>query len=323
MAKDKLKVGVYWAASCGGCDVALLDIHEKILDVIQVADIVFWPCAMDIKYKDVEAMPDGHIDVVLFNGAIRNSENEHMAKLLRAKTKVLVAYGSCSHLGGIPGLANFWDRETIFQTVYHDSPSTDNGGGVVPRTEHEVPEGKLTLPTFFDTVRTLNQTVDVDYFIPGCPPNPEQIAAVLDAVVSGNLPPRKSVVGASSRAMCEDCPRKKTELKFKTFQRRHLVDPDPEICLMEQGIVCLGAVTRSGCGHRCIQANMPCRGCYGPLPNVKDQGAKILSAIASHIDSTDPDEVERILDTLPDPAGTFYRFGLPHSMLRRRHRATV
>lgn len=318
MAKDKLKIGIYWAASCGGCDVALLDIHEKILDVIQIADIFFWPCAMDYKYKDVEAMPDGHLDLVLFNGAIRNEENEHMAKTMRAKAKILVAYGACSHMGGIPGLANFWDRDSIFETVYKNSPSTENPDGVLPRTEVEMPEGKLTLPAMYDTVRTLDQTVDVDYFMPGCPPCPDQIAAVLGVVASGNLPPKKSVVGASNKALCEECPRKKKDLKFSRFYRRHMVHPDPETCLLEQGIVCVGSATRAGCGWRCINSNMPCRGCYGPLPNVKDQGAKILSAIASHIDSDDPKEVERILDTLPDPAGYFYRFGLPLSILRRR-----
>jgi F420-non-reducing hydrogenase small subunit len=102
-----------------------------------------------------------------------------------------------------------------------------------------------------------------------------------------------------------------------------LVHPDPETCLMEQGIICMGAATRSGCGWRCIGSNMPCRGCYGPLPNVQDQGAKILSAIASHIDSEDPAEVERILEGIPDPAGYFYRFGLPHSLLQRRHRRAI
>lgn len=323
MAQEKLKIGVYWGASCGGCDVALLDIHEKILDVIQAVDILFWPCAMDFKYHDVEAMPDGHLDLVLFNGAIRNSENAHMALVLRAKAKLLVAYGSCSHMGGIPGLGNLWDRESIFKTVYHDNPSIEEGNGTFPRLDVEMPEGTLHLPQLFDTVRTLQQTVDVDYFLPGCPPNPRQIGIVLDAVVSGKLPSKKSVVGASDKALCEECPRKKQELKFKRFTRRHLVHPDPETCFLEQGIVCLGSATRAGCDWRCINSNMTCRGCYGPLPNVHDQGGKILSAIASHIDSDDPEEVERILDTLLDPVGTFYRFGLPHSMLRRRHRASV
>ncbi|MCJ7630988.1 oxidoreductase, partial [Candidatus Bathyarchaeota archaeon] len=101
----KLKFAFYWAASCGGCEIAVLDINEKILDVIGLADIVFWPVALDIKYKDVEAMPDKSIDVCFFNGAIRNSENEHMARLLREKAKTLVAFGSCANEGCVIGLA--------------------------------------------------------------------------------------------------------------------------------------------------------------------------------------------------------------------------
>lgn len=118
--------------------------------------------------------------------------------------------------------------------------------------------------------------------------------------------------------MCEECPRKKTEVKIKAFRRRHLTQVDPEVCLMEQGVFCMGAATRAGCGWRCIKANMPCRGCYGPLPHVRDQGAKILSAIAACVDSTDEATTEQILAGLPDPAGTFYRFALPTSMLRGR-----
>jgi len=231
-----------------------------------------------------------------------------------------VAFGACAHMGGIPGLGNLHDKASIFRTVYHDSPSTENPGKIVPQTEVTVKEGTLRIPQLYDTVRTLAQVVDVDYFVPGCPPSPQQIAVVLDAVATGKLPPKGSVVGASDKAMCEECPRKKKELKFKEFKRRHLVHPDPEVCFLEQGIVCVGSATRAGCGWRCIQSNMPCRGCYGPLPQTRDQGAKILSAIASHIDSEDPAEVERILDGIPDPTGYFYRFGLPLSLLHRRQR---
>ncbi len=317
MTTPKLKIGVYWGASCGGCDVALLDIHEKILELIQVAEILFWPCAMDFKYHDVEAMPDGHLDLVFFSGAVRNSENEEMANLLRRKARLLVAFGACSQMGGIPGLANFHDREAVLDAAFCQSPSTPNEQGVLPATEAHVPEGALELPRLYDTVCTLAQTVEVDYFVPGCPPDPAQIAAVIDAVASGELPQKGATVGAADVALCDECPRVKTELSFSGFVRRHQAVVDPERCLLEQGIVCCGSATRAGCGWRCIQSNMPCRGCYGPLPGVHDQGAKMLSGLASHIDSDDAGEVERILDTLPDPAGTFYRFGLPHSLLRR------
>ena len=84
---SKPKFAMYWAAACGGCEIAVLNIHEGILDVDANFDVVFWPVAMDAKYKDVEAMEDGSITLCLFNGAIRNDENAEMAHLLRRKVQ--------------------------------------------------------------------------------------------------------------------------------------------------------------------------------------------------------------------------------------------
>src|SRR4030067_3251005 len=125
----KPKLALYWAASCGGCEIAVLDIEEKILDVDANFEIVFWPCAMDFKYKDVQAMPDKAIDLCLFNGGIRTSENKEMAELLRKKSKILVAFGSCAQEGCIPGLANLHDRKEIFEKVYVKSKSVSNPTG--------------------------------------------------------------------------------------------------------------------------------------------------------------------------------------------------
>src|SRR5512138_2421397 len=102
----KLKVAMYWASSCGGCDISLLEIGPHLLQLIDIADIVFWPCAADFKHAHVASYPDGYIDVCLFNGAIRSSEHEEVARLLRAKSRTLVAYGACASEGGIPALAN-------------------------------------------------------------------------------------------------------------------------------------------------------------------------------------------------------------------------
>jgi F420-non-reducing hydrogenase small subunit len=314
----KLRLASYWAAACGGCDVAILDTHEKILDIAAAADIVFWPIATDFKYADVEAMPDGHIDVTLFHGAIRNSENEHLAHLLRAKSRVLVAFGTCAHLGGIPGLANLFDRKTIFKRVYHDSQSTVNPDGVEPQTKTQMPEGEITIPEFYDTVKCLDQVVDVDYYLPGCPPTPKQIWAVVQVIVGGQLPPKGSVVGASEKTQCDECPRKKNEKKISSFKRIATSQPEQETCYLEQGFLCLGPVTRGGCDTRCQLSGVACRGCYGPPPGVLDQGAKAVSAIASVIESKDEVEIERILAEVPDSLRSFNRFGIPASLLRRK-----
>ncbi len=317
MADRKLQIALYWGAACGGCDVAVLDTNEFILDIAALADIRLWPIATDGKYADVEAMADGELDLTLFNGAVRNSENEHVAKLLRRKSKLLVAFGSCAHLGGIPGLANQFTKEEIFERAYLNNPSIQPGNRTVPLTQTHVESGDLEIPHFYKRVYKLDDVVDVDYYVPGCPPAPDQVKAVVQAIATGALPPRKSVVGASERTVCDDCKRVKKEKKVKQFYRPWEILQDPELCLMEQGILCSGSATRSGCGVRCPNSGMPCRGCYGPAPGVRDQGAKLLSAVSSIVDSRDPQEIDRILGGLPDFLGYAYRFALPGSLLQR------
>ncbi len=313
----KLKLGLYWAASCGGCEIAIVELREKILDLDAAANILFWPVALDFKYKDVEAMPDGHIDVCLFNGAIRTSENEHLAHLFRQKSKVLVAFGSCAHEGCIPGLANLFDRQSIFERVYREAPSTVNPHGYVPQTSYQMPEGEVEIPRFYNTVKTLGQVTDVDYYLPGCPPQAPQIWAVVEAILGGKLPPKGSIVGANEKTVCDECQHEREEKHIEKFYRPHQIIPDSTRCLFDQGIVCAGPATRGGCGALCTKVDMPCRGCYGPPPGVIDQGAALLSAVASVVDADTEDEAARIVGEIVDPVGTFYRFGLPASLLHR------
>lgn len=319
-AKPKIKMAVYWGSACGGCCVSVLDVHEALFDVIAAADLVFWPIALDIKYKDVEAMADQEIDLCLYNGAVRNSENEHIAHLLRKKTKILVAYGSCAHMGGIPGLGNFSDREGIFERIYQTTESTVNPDQIRPQTVTRVKEGELTLPEFYNDVRTLGQVVDVDYYMPGCPPQTERLLEVFTAIVTGaELPPKGSVIGAYEKTQCDECNRKQTDNKtIKEFKRPIDIVDDGETCFLEQGVICMGPATRGGCGVRCIEGNAPCRGCYGPPADSPDPGARMMSAIGTMIDSNDEEEIRRIVEQIDDPAGTFYRFSLPGSLIRRK-----
>lgn len=328
---DKPKLALYWASSCGGCEIATLNIGEHILDVDAVFDLAFFPCIADFKVEDVKGYDDGYIDVCLFNGAIRNSENEEMARLLRRKSKVLVAFGSCAYEGCVPALSNLTSKQATLSAVYLDNPSIDNPDGVLPQMVTEVPEGELDIPYFYNTVRSLDQVVDVDYYIPGCPPESDQIWAVLQVVVAAltegaPLPPAGSIVGAGSVAVCEECPLEKDVKTVAQFYRPYDIIPDPSICLLEQGIMCMGPATVSGCGALCPQVGMGCRGCYGPLPGVEDQGARMVTAIGSIIDVSgkpgdNEDElarrVDEAMDTIVDPAGTFYRFSMAHSLLRR------
>jgi F420-non-reducing hydrogenase small subunit len=317
---EKPKVAFYWCASCGGCEESVVDLAESILDVVAAIDIVLWPVAMDFKKKDVEAMGDGSILVSLINGAVRTSEQEEMARLLRKKSKLVIAYGSCAHLGGIPGLANQFQRDEILKYVYQDSPSTVNPEKEYPELKVGTNGSTVTLPSFYHTVRALDQVVDVDYYLPGCPPTPKLLQQALEILLSGKLPEHGSVL-APNIALCDECPKKETkpsDLKFTEFKRPHSTQIDPNVCLLAQSLICMGPATRGGCGGQCISGNMPCTGCFGPTSRVKDQGAKILSAIASQLEAKTEKEIDKTLMTIPDPVGTFYRYALPASLLRKK-----
>ena len=316
-SNGKPRIALYWAASCGGCEITITELGMQLAVVGDLVDIVFWPCIMDFKYSDIESMADKEIDVCFFNGGIRNSENEHIAKLLRRKSKLMVAFGACAHEGGIPGLANFYDPESILERVFDTSPSLDDSRGTRPSPSNQVPEGEIIIPTFYDRVRTLAQTVPVDYYMPGCPPVVDQVGAVFQALLEGKLPEQGAVIGADGKTNCDVCTRQKgrTGARVKEFKRPHLVEADPDTCFLAQGLICSGPATRSGCGLPCIEGNMPCRGCYGPPDGVEDQGAKLLSAVAAIIDAETPEDVQRIMDTIVDPVGTYYRFNLSDSIL--------
>ncbi len=314
MAGTKPKVAFYWCAGCGGCDETVVDLNEQIFDVVREVDLVFWPVALDFKRQDVERMSDGAIAAAFVNGAIRTTEHVEMAHLLRRKAQVLVAFGACAQWGGVPGLANLWSRDAIIQTVYHESPSTANCDGVEPTSNG------AALPALTETVRPLDQVVSVDYYLPGCPPTPALLAQAVTALLSGALPARGAVL-APDRALCETCPRrdsKPVDLALRAFTRPHLVAADPASCLLAQGLLCMGAVTRGGCEARCLVANMPCTGCFGPTSRVRDAGAKALSAMASILDARDDGAAATAIASIPDPVGTFYRYTLPGSLLKGR-----
>jgi len=316
----KPKVAFYWCASCGGCEETIVDLAEDILKVVEAVDIALWPVALDYKLKDVKAWKPGEVTVAFINGAVRLSEQEEWVKLLREKCPVVIAFGSCAHLGGIPGLANFTSREEIFANKYHRSPSVDNPDGIVPQEQNNIDGYDLKLPKFWKDVKTLDQVIDVDYYLPGCPPPPDLVAGAIGAILEGKLPPKGAVL-APEKSLCESCTRNETkpdDMTVPQFKRLATSTPDPEKCFLADGYLCMGPATRSGCGERCINGNMPCRGCFGPTPDAIDAGLKMISAIASRGQADTADAAQDFADSLADPLGTIYRFSLPASMLKRR-----
>lgn len=229
-----------------------------------------------------------------------------------------MAYGACAMDGGIPALANLKSSSEIYDAVYHSNPTLQNPGRTEPQPSTAVPQGELTLPHFYPQVLRLSDVVPVDYQMPGCPPVGAQVWKVLQAVVAGEVPERNDAarVGCDNRLVCDDCHREKRKTRISAFKRPHLAIPEPNLCLLEQGFVCLGAATRAGCGALCTKAELACRGCYGAAGLASDQGTAMLSAIGLVIDATDDTQAREIVAQIADPTGTFYRFGLAASALK-------
>jgi F420-non-reducing hydrogenase small subunit len=316
----KPKVAICWLGSCGGCDEAVVDINEVILGVANAVDLIFWPVALDFKYNSLKALKDGEIILSIINGHVRNSEQEEVAQLLRKKSQMVLAFGACACFGGTPGLANLTTKEDIFNWVYRDAPTIVNPKGNYPQTTTTVNGKKLTLPEFYSRVYALNDIIDVDYYLPGCPPPPHLIMAALSAVLENKLPPRGSTL-APHRALCDSCRRNKSKperVAIREIKRIHEVEADPDVCFLAQGIICLGPATRDGCGEACMNINIPCRGCFGPVEGVADSGAKFVSALASILDVQSDEDIERITNEIMDPVGYSYRFLLPASILQKK-----
>ncbi len=322
---DKRTLAIYWASACGGCEIAVVNLHEKLLDVDSHFRLVFCPCLVDAKFRDVAGLADRSIDIALVNGAVRTEENEEMALLLRRKSRILVAFGSCAAFGGIPSLSNLSTKEEHFRSIYLDNPSTVNDGGTVPSVATAVGDATIRLPRFFERVKTLGQTVAVDYVVPGCPPESSRVWSVLEGFLAGGpLPPAGSVLGAGRKSVCEECARTKKDKTVERLRRVHEFAPDPASCLLDQGVVCMGPSTRDGCGAPCPQVNMPCHGCYGPAEGLRDQGGKMAGTLGAILDigplkGKDEGEIPALVDArlggMPDAAGSFYKFTLASSLL--------
>lgn len=314
----KPKLAYLLSGGCGGCDMSIVDLSEALVDVALAVDIVFWaPTVADVKYNDLEAMPDDSIDVGFISGVVRNAENEHMCKVMRKKCKTLFAFGICASLGGIPGMANMHTKEELMNTAYIETYSTDNPEKILPQLSYVV-DGKyeLTLPEFLGFAKPLDRVVKVDYYIGGCPPHHNHVAGAIDAILKGKLPATGSWITAG-KAVCDVCERNPTakgeERKFIKEIRRTIDAPPTEgACLLEEGYLCLGPITQGDCQGCCPKVNIPCRGCGGPIPGVEDFGARAVSSIAALL------EKDELVDQIPSPTKLFYRYSLPGSLLGKK-----
>ncbi len=278
-----VRVASEWLNSCSGCEISIIDMGERLLDILAVADIVHLPALVDSKYYgqrgDQKHLSLPEADVGIISGGIRNEEHLEVALEMRKKCNLIIALGTCATHGGIPSLANTYTVDEIKERAY-STETTD-------RPDAYPSEG---LPALLDACYALDEKIKVDIQLPGCPPHPDIIFSALVALVQGKP------LSVPDKSVCDTCPtvrKGKGELKKV---RRFLTAPeygapgeplDKMRCLLEQGFLCMGPVTRAGCGGdgitpRCVSARVPCRGCSGPVRHDGNQLLDMLNALASN-----------------------------------------
>jgi F420-non-reducing hydrogenase small subunit len=279
------RIALAQLTSCWGCDQSLVDLHLRLLDILPGLEIVYWPAVVDYKLANLESMPNHSIHFGLVEGSCRTKEDLHLLNIMREKSKILVAWGSCSAYGGVQGLGNLWNLEELLERKFLKADTI---------TEGRIPEENL--PGFIEHVRPNPDLVDFDVLLPGCPPTSDNTADALSALITGkpfDLP---------NKTVCDQCPKERKEKKIERFFRNHQGHIDPGKCILDQGYLCLGFATIGLCGALCPTVNTPCKGCFGPPPDIKDHGAKIISALGA-IAEMSPEDLEK---AFPDPIGSFY-----------------
>ncbi|GAA5818764.1 MAG: F420-non-reducing hydrogenase small subunit [Methanobrevibacter sp. CfCl-M3] len=297
---EKAKIGTMWLGGCSGCHLSIADFHESLLDVLDLAEFQFSPVLMDTKYDEIPEM-----DVIIIEGGIRNEENRELAEKLREKAGFIINYGTCACYGGVPGLGNLHTVKELETEAYINSPSTVNPEEIIPNEE---------VPHLESRVRPLGEVIEVDLNVPGCPPRSDVVAQAVVSLLKGET------VELPTTNLCDVCPREKPPagLAMDVIKRQFEVGrPEDDLCLISQGLVCMGPATISLCGAECPSAAIQCRGCYGPTTKVSDQGAKMISAIASDygVEEDKTIDPERVADQLDDIVGTFYTYTLPAALI--------
>ena len=292
-----VKVAEEWLNICGGCEVTILDIGEPILDLLPELEFVHIPVLMDNKYfgqtGEKEELEIPEADVGIISGGIRNEKEKHVAEEMRKKCKTLISLGSCACFGEIPALANQYPLDALYEKVYRQSVTTDAADNPA-----------MDVPPLLDRVYALDEMIKIDVYIPGCPTALELIADALTSLLEGKT------FEIPERSVCDDCPTKREKKAVTTVKRplESIIPPGQKLedsrCFMELGYLCLGPITRAGCGGsktvpRCIQGVMPCRGCFGPIRAGANPMVEMMGALSSI--GLDPKVIE-------DRRSTFQRY---------------
>ena len=170
----KARVATVWLDGCSGCHMSLLDMDERLIAVQELIELVYSPLV------DAKQFPE-NVDVALVEGSISSEEDLHKIKLIRKNSKVLVALGDCAVTGNIPSMRNVFPLESVMQRVYDENATINK----------QIPT--KIVPKLLERVIPLHEVVDVDIYLPGCPPSADTIFFAISELLEGRTPDLNSI----------------------------------------------------------------------------------------------------------------------------------
>lgn len=295
METAKVTLNTEWLSDCGGCHVAVVDLHEKILDVLGAIDIQHCPVLTDIKDYPTA-------DLGLISGAIRSAHDRECAEKMRESCTHVIAFGTCAVYGGLPGAGIVHTREEIFETVYVNNPTTSTH--LAPATSIS-PLEKLVTP--------IDEVIDVDLYLPGCPPHPGFIFDSLLALIQGRSP------RARKESICARCKRRMVKSDVTRLKANHEDIPQADTCFLSQGYLCLGSVTLDRCMAPCPNNGVMCTGCAGPTMRIlTEPNRDIRTEIADRMSGLTAIPRHEIIASIERSAKTHYSYAMATRMIGKK-----
>jgi F420-non-reducing hydrogenase small subunit len=312
--RSRVKTAVVSLSTCGGCSAVLLEDQDELMRLLDNADISYCPMLID-------AEGIGEVDVALVDGIVRVKEDEEKLIEARHKSRYLISWGTCASYGGIPAQANQYELEDLLEESYGNTQDTFayylSGSGGIGQKTYQEQEHELRL---LRRARKLDDFVKVDYYLPGCPPD----AGLLNQLIrelkgEGQFAKPKPIV-------CAECSRKHQKIPVDYFWVSPRSDWDLDQCFTSKGSVCLGFMTKGGCGAVCPQGGLPCWGCRGPSESVfrkMDEGHSfdefMLSSLISRHSGLE-DQIKSVIKIFRKHANSSLKFNRYITNTLSRHR---
>ncbi len=285
-------INIEWLSDCSGCHIAIVDLHEKILSVLK--SVVIQRCPV---LTDVKDYPPARVGLV--SGAIRSEHDRHAAEEMRKSCDLIIAWGSCAVYGGIAGAGNLNSREEIFDAVYQRNKTT---------TPHATPTDQVS--PLEPSVRPLDSVIDVDLYLPGCAPHPAFVFEALLTLLEGRVPK------ATKETVCAHCKRSMRKGDTDRIRKHSEGVPDPELCFLSQGYICMGSVTLDRCLSPCPVNGVPCTGCAGATMQIlTEPNRDIRTEIGERMSRLTQIPQETIVKEIERTAKSHYSYTMATSMI--------